>query len=77
MSTFIFIIVPIAVALFISLVDVTVFWALNKYNECLLNDTVEMGTQPDVNLSEDMFVSQPEIIKHLKKILQPHKDQSY
>ncbi|CAB4495107.1 hypothetical protein RhiirA5_170394 [Rhizophagus irregularis] len=36
-----------------------------------------METWPDVNLSEEMLVSRPEIIERLKKILQPHKDQPY
>ena len=81
MSIFVSIIVPvvvsIAVAFLISLVDVMVFWALNKYNEHLLNDNVERGTRPEIDVSDDEFVSRPLIVDRLKTILRPCRNQSY
>ena len=52
-------------------------WYRNRCNECLLNETVEKGTRPDVGVSEDKLVPRPVIIERLKKIIQPYEDQSY
>jgi Cdc6-like AAA superfamily ATPase len=52
-------------------------WHRNSYNESLLNETLEKGTQPDVGIEEDELVPRPEIVERLKKILLPHKYQSF
>ena len=53
-------------------------WYRNGCNECLLNKTVENGTQPKItNVSEDELVSRPLVVDRLKKIFQPNRDQSF
>jgi len=48
----------------------------NKKNVSLLNKTVEEGTRPGVEISEDELVPRPEVMEHFKKILQPRRNQS-
>jgi hypothetical protein len=48
----------------------------NKCNERLLNETVEKGTRPKFNISNDEFVPRPLVVDHLKKIFQPNINQS-
>ncbi|CAG8707161.1 9320_t:CDS:2, partial [Racocetra fulgida] len=43
----------------------------------LLNETVEKGTRPRAGISSDKFVPRPEIVERLKRIFQPHEDQSF
>jgi len=57
--------------------DVIYAWGRSKFNEYLLNKIVEEGTRPKINISDDEFVSRPLIVDRLKKILQPHRNQSY
>lgn len=44
------------------------------HNEHLLNKTVEKGTQPKINIPEELLIYRLDIVEHLKKILQPHKN---
>ena len=72
---------PIVVGLSISFFgfiigDVLFAWSLNKYNQYCLKNVVEKGTRPKIDISDDEFVSRPLIVDRLKKILQPHRDQS-
>jgi Cdc6-like AAA superfamily ATPase len=58
-------------------IDLLYAWYRDSCNESLLNETVEKGTRPVVRIEEDELVSRPVIIEHLKKILLPHKNQSF
>ena len=52
-------------------------WYVNRYNEHLLNETVEKGNQPDVGVKEGNQIPWVVIVKRLKKILQPYEDQLF
>lgn len=71
---------PIVVEVLISVLglfvsgDIIYAFLRNKYNERLLNNTVERGTRPQVNINK--FVSRPKIMKRLKEIFQPNEEQS-
>src|SRR6266498_4123991 len=56
--------------------DLAFAWYRDYRNEYRLNKTVEKGTWPDVDVSEEKLVSRPVIIGRLKTILLPHEDQS-
>src|SRR4051794_33118787 len=68
---------PIMVGLSISVLgffisgDILLAWSLNIYNKRLLNNTVEKGTRPKIDISDDEFVPRPLVIDRLKKIFQP------
>ncbi|CAG8542731.1 3312_t:CDS:2 [Acaulospora morrowiae] len=49
----------------------------NKRNKRLLRETMEKGTQPDVEVSGNELVLRPETIKRLKNILQPYEGQPF
>ncbi|RIA81977.1 hypothetical protein C1645_836098 [Glomus cerebriforme] len=51
-------------------------WYRNRYNERLLNETIEKGTRPNLEISRNELVPRPLIIERLKKILRPSKDQA-
>ncbi|CAB5116312.1 unnamed protein product [Rhizophagus irregularis] len=57
--------------------DVLYACCRSLYNENLLNKTVEKGTQPKIDISNDEFVSRPQVVERIKEILQPHKNHSY
>src|SRR4051812_35673860 len=42
--------------------DIFYAWCRNKCNVNLLNTTVEKGTRPKINVSDDEFVSRPLVI---------------
>ncbi|RGB22461.1 P-loop containing nucleoside triphosphate hydrolase protein [Rhizophagus diaphanus] len=67
----------LVVAGIIGLILVDLFYAgyQNVRNERLLNKTVEKGTQPEINISDDEFVPRPLIVDRLKKIFQPDINQ--
>uniref|UniRef100_U9UFP3 ATPase AAA-type core domain-containing protein n=2 Tax=Rhizophagus irregularis TaxID=588596 RepID=U9UFP3_RHIID len=67
----------VSILLFFVSGDVIFAWIRSLYNENLLNKTVEKGTQPKIDISDDEFVSRPQVIERFKKILQPHKNHSY
>ena len=75
--------VPVVVYILIAILglfipgDILYAWCRNKCNVNLLNTTVEKGTRPKINVSDDEFVSRPLVIDRLKKILQPNRNQSY
>ncbi|RIA89997.1 hypothetical protein C1645_738186 [Glomus cerebriforme] len=75
--------IPAVVGLLVSILiffisgDVIYAWGRSKYNEYLLNKTVEEGIQPKIDISNDEFVSRPLAVDRLKKILQPHRNHSY
>ncbi|CAG8682840.1 13796_t:CDS:2 [Funneliformis caledonium] len=52
-------------------------WYVNFRNECLLNKTMEKGTRPETDGSDDELVPRPEVLERLMKILQPHKNHSF
>ncbi|GBB88550.1 hypothetical protein RclHR1_01510001 [Rhizophagus clarus] len=58
-------------------VDLLYAWLLNKYNEHLVNNTVEKGTQPEIYISDDQLFPRPLVVDRLKKIFQPDRDQSF
>ncbi|RHZ44891.1 hypothetical protein Glove_707g40 [Diversispora epigaea] len=64
-----------SIALFIP-ADLLYAWHQNRYNERLLNETIEKGTRPKINVMTNKFVPRPVILERLKKILQPDKDTS-
>ena len=73
---------PIMVGLSISffgffLGDILFAWSLNKYNEHLLNKTVEKGTRPEIDVSDDEFVPRLLVVDRLKEIFQPYRNQSF
>ncbi|RIA99368.1 hypothetical protein C1645_730976 [Glomus cerebriforme] len=53
------------------------FWALNTYNERLLNDIVERGTRSEIDVSDNEIVSRSLFVNRLKKIFQPSRNQSF
>lgn len=57
--------------------DLFYAWYLNSYNINLFNKTIEKGTRPVVIIGEDELVPRPVAIEQLKKILLPHKEQSF
>jgi len=57
-------------------VDLLYAWHRNRCNEHLLNETVEKGTQPEIDVLDEL-VPRPLVVERLKKILQPHKNQSF
>ena len=63
----------------IGLISVDLLYAgyRNRCNKRLLNKTVEKGTRPKIDVSDDEFVSRPLVVDRLKKILQPSKNQAY
>ncbi|CAG8680093.1 7524_t:CDS:2, partial [Ambispora leptoticha] len=58
-------------------VDLLYAWYRNGCNERLLNETVEKGTRPEIDVSDDELVSRPLVVDHLKKIFQPYRNQSF
>ncbi|GES74430.1 P-loop containing nucleoside triphosphate hydrolase protein [Rhizophagus clarus] len=67
----------VSILLFFVSGDVIYAFGRSKYNEYLLNKTVEEGTRPKIDISDDKLVSRPLVVERLKKILQPDRDQSY
>ena len=67
----------VSILLFFVSGDVIYALGRSKYNEYLLNKTVEEGTRPKINISDDTLVSRPLVVERLKQILQPDRDQSY
>ncbi|CAG8702367.1 12067_t:CDS:2, partial [Ambispora gerdemannii] len=57
--------------------DLLYAWYRNGCNERLLNETVEKGTRPEIDVSDDELVSRPLVVDHLKKIFQPYRNQSF
>ncbi|CAG8735848.1 22006_t:CDS:2, partial [Racocetra persica] len=74
-----FIIGKLVVAGVISLISVDLLYAgyRNWHNEHLLNKTVEKGTRPEIDVSDDELVPRPLVVDRLKKIFQPNRNQSY
>ena len=62
----------------IGLISVDLLYAgyRNRCNKRLLNKTVEKGTRPKIDVSDDEFVPRPLVVSRLKKILQPNRNQS-
>ncbi|CAG8655105.1 6403_t:CDS:2, partial [Ambispora gerdemannii] len=58
-------------------VDLLYAWYRNGCNERLLNETVEKGTRPGIDVLNDELVSRPLVVDRLKKIFQPHRNQSF
>ncbi|CAG8667676.1 13317_t:CDS:2, partial [Acaulospora morrowiae] len=58
-------------------VDLLYAWYRNGCNERLLNETVEKGTRPEIDVLNDELVSRPLVVDRLKKIFQPHRNQSF
>ena len=48
----------------------------NRRNDSYLIKTLEAGTQPEINISDDELFPRPIIVNRLRAILQPAKDQS-
>ncbi|UZO18307.1 uncharacterized protein OCT59_009623 [Rhizophagus irregularis] len=57
--------------------DIIYAWRKNKYNAHLLNKTVEKGTRPIIDISDDELVPRPLVVERLKKIFQPNRNQSF
>ena len=76
-SIFVSVIVYILIAILGLFIPGDIFyaWYRNKCNVDLLNTTVEKGTRPKINVSDDEFVPRPLVVDRLKKILQPNRDQ--
>ncbi|CAG8460330.1 10615_t:CDS:2 [Acaulospora morrowiae] len=55
-------------------VDLLYAWYRNRCNERLLNETVEKGTRPEINVLGYELVSRPLVVDRLKKIFQPHRN---
>ncbi|CAG8435295.1 5541_t:CDS:2 [Diversispora eburnea] len=63
-------------ALFIS-GDNSYSWYVNRCYERRLDETMEKGTRPEIDSSDDACVSRPLVVDQLNKIFQPYKNQSY
>lgn len=72
-------ILKLVIAGVISLILADLFYAeyQNKHNVRLLNKTVEKGTRPKIEVSDDEFAPRPLVVDHLKEIFQPNRNQSY
>ena len=49
---------------------------VTQSNEGRVNKTLEKGTQPETEMSNDKLISRPEVLECLKKLFQPDKDHS-
>ncbi|RHZ63863.1 hypothetical protein Glove_327g19 [Diversispora epigaea] len=54
-------------------VDLLYTWYQNRCNEYLLNETMEKGTRPQIDIFTEEFVPRPDIVNSLKKIFKPNK----
>ncbi|RIB18756.1 hypothetical protein C2G38_1321378 [Gigaspora rosea] len=54
-------------------VDLLYAWYRNGRNERLLNKTLEKGTRPEIDISDDELVPRPKVVERFVKIFQPHK----
>ncbi|CAG8725868.1 9075_t:CDS:2, partial [Ambispora leptoticha] len=50
---------------------------VTQSNERRVNKTLEKGTQPETEVSNDEFIPRPEVVEHLKNLFQPDKNHSY
>ncbi|PKY51000.1 hypothetical protein RhiirA4_531788 [Rhizophagus irregularis] len=57
--------------------DIIYAWRKNKYNVHILNKTVEKGTRPKIDISDDELVPRLLVVERLKKIFQPNRNQSF
>ncbi|CAJ0746182.1 8876_t:CDS:2 [Entrophospora sp. SA101] len=58
-------------------VDLLYAWYRNWHNERLITNTIEKGTRPETDVSDDEFVPRPLVVERLKRIFQPYKNQSF
>ncbi|RHZ63859.1 hypothetical protein Glove_327g23 [Diversispora epigaea] len=58
-------------------VDLLYTWYQNRCNEYLLNETMEKGTRPQIDIFTEEFVLRPDVVNSLKKIFKPNKYHSY
>ncbi|CAB4383260.1 unnamed protein product [Rhizophagus irregularis] len=57
--------------------DIIYAWRKNKYNIHLLNKTVEKGTRPKIDISDDELVPRLLVVERLKKNFQPNRNQTF
>ncbi|RHZ46055.1 hypothetical protein Glove_637g7 [Diversispora epigaea] len=68
--------IVVVISLFIP-IDLIYAWYRNKCNELLLNETMENGTRPKVEVPIEEFVPRSLVVNSLKKIFTPNKYQSF
>jgi hypothetical protein len=68
--------IAVGVTLFLS-GDFAYAWYQNGHNRDLLIKTIERGTQPATDVLDNEFIPRPLLVKRLKEIFQPDKDQSF
>ncbi|CAB4445996.1 unnamed protein product [Rhizophagus irregularis] len=57
-------------------VDKFLYPYINRTNKRKINERMEIGTKPEMDIPDSKFISRPEIAKYFEKIFQPDEDQS-
>ncbi|CAB5371280.1 unnamed protein product [Rhizophagus irregularis] len=57
-------------------IDKFLYSYINRTNKRKINERIEIGTRPEMDIPDSKFIFRPEIAKYFEKIFQPDEDQS-